>query len=188
MSRNGFLETLEETLGFTPKVGHHFDIGCGVCSRCNLKTQLLLLKVDFNAGVVAAGEAQIESTVTGNSSSLITSEKETALRDQSQIYLPINNALTRVGHVHGFLEEIGQGVQHVASRVDDIVSFVQQANDRRKIFGEVSRYFVLSILHCPLVYRHILSLESTGFHVPKHTSFVLRCANKRFDCKRNTSR
>ena len=43
VSRTGFLDTLEETLGFTPKV-------------------------DFNAGVVAAGEAQIESTVTGNSS------------------------------------------------------------------------------------------------------------------------
>jgi 4-hydroxyphenylpyruvate dioxygenase-like putative hemolysin len=40
-------------------------------------------------------------------------------------------------HVHGFLQEIGQGVQHVASRVGDIVTFVQQANDRRKIFGEV---------------------------------------------------
>ena len=49
----------------------------------------------------------------------------------------ILNTLFR--HVHGFLEEIGQGVQHVASRVDDIISFVQEANDRRKIFGEVSR-------------------------------------------------
>ena len=43
-----------------------------------------------------------------------------------------------VRHVHGFLEEIGQGVQHIASRVDNIISFVQEANDRRKIFGEVS--------------------------------------------------
>jgi hypothetical protein len=43
-----------------------------------------------------------------------------------------------IRHVHGFLEEIGQGVQHVASRVDDIISFVQEANDRRKVFGEVS--------------------------------------------------
>lgn len=41
-------------------------------------------------------------------------------------------------HVHGFLEEIGQGIQHIASRVDNIISFVQEANDRRKIFGEVS--------------------------------------------------
>ena len=50
--------------------------------------------------------------------------------------LPSRYILIR--HVHGFLEEIGQGVQHVASRVDDIISFVQEANDRRKVFGEVS--------------------------------------------------
>jgi len=55
------------------------------------------VKVDFNAGVVAAGEAQIESTVTGNSSSMTTTEKGSALKDQSQIYLPINNAVTKVG-------------------------------------------------------------------------------------------
>lgn len=58
---------------------------------------VLSQKVDFNAGVVAAGEAQIESTVTGNVSSLTTSEEDSALKDQSQIYLPINNALTKVG-------------------------------------------------------------------------------------------
>lgn len=40
--------------------------------------------------------------------------------------------------MHGFLEELGQGVQHVASRVDDLVEFVQKANDARKITGEVS--------------------------------------------------
>ena len=72
VSRTGFLETLEDVLAFTPKV-------------------------DFNAGVVAAGEAQIESTVTGNRAALTTAEKDAALRDQSQIYLPINNALTNVG-------------------------------------------------------------------------------------------
>ena len=57
------------------------------------------MKVDFNAGVVAAGEAQIESTVTGNKSAKkwSTTEKDAALKDQSQIYLPINNALTEVG-------------------------------------------------------------------------------------------
>ena len=87
-SRTEFLETLQDTLGFTPKV-------------------------DFNAGVVAAGEAQIESTVTGNDSDLATSDKKVALKDQSQVYLPINNALSSVGHVHGFLQELGQGVQHV---------------------------------------------------------------------------
>jgi hypothetical protein len=72
ISRTGFLDTLEDTLYFTPKV-------------------------DFNAGVVAAGEAQIESTVTGNTSSLTAENGSSVLSDQSQIYLPINNALTKVG-------------------------------------------------------------------------------------------
>lgn len=71
-SRTGFLRTLEDTLGFSPKV-------------------------DFNAGVVAAGEAQIESTVTGNDSQSKLSDTQAALRDQSQVYLPINNALSEVG-------------------------------------------------------------------------------------------
>jgi len=110
-SRTEFLDTLKDTLGFTPKV-------------------------DFNAGVVAAGEAQIESTVTGNEATMLTSDKEQVLRDQSQVYLPINNALSEVGHVHGFLEELGQGVQHVASRVENLVDFVQRANDMRKITKE----------------------------------------------------
>ncbi|KAL7527053.1 hypothetical protein ACHAXR_001775, partial [Thalassiosira sp. AJA248-18] len=111
-------------------------------------------KVDFNAGVVAAGEAQIESTVTGNSSAMTTNEKESALKDQSQIYLPINNALTEVGHVHGFLEEIGQGVQHIASRVGNIIDFVQQANDRRKMFGEG-----FTFLNIPRSYYGILTRD-----------------------------
>ncbi|KAL3766600.1 hypothetical protein ACHAW5_002016 [Stephanodiscus triporus] len=111
VSRTGFVDTLKDVLSFAPRV-------------------------DFNAGVVAAGEAQIESTVVGNASDATIGDADSALRDRSQIYLPINNALTEVGHVHGFLKEIGQGVQHVASRVDDIVDFVQRANDRRRIFGE----------------------------------------------------
>eukprot|EP00977_Amphora_coffeiformis_P008832 scaffold1995_cov167-Amphora_coffeaeformis.AAC.12 len=110
-SRTEFLDTLKDTLGFTPKV-------------------------DFNAGVVAAGEAQIESTVTGNEAALSTTDKAMALRDQSQVYLPINNALSSVGHVHGFLKELGQGVQHVASRVENLVEFVQRGNDYRKITDE----------------------------------------------------
>jgi hypothetical protein len=116
--------------------------------------------VDFNAGVVAAGEAQIESTVTGNTwtggggshedgdennhamhnvggsdgvggasdkdkdakacqakqqrlESTSKKKKLFALRDQSQVFLPINNALSGAGHVHGFLQELGQGVQVV---------------------------------------------------------------------------
>eukprot|EP00943_MAST-04B_sp_MAST-4B-sp1_P008706 g8706.t1 len=111
ISREGFLDTLNDTLGFTPKV-------------------------DFNAGVVAAGEAQIESTVTGNSTMFETVQTAEALVDQSQVYLPINNALSEVGHVHWFLEELGQGVQHVASRVKNLPAFIQQSNDYREMTGE----------------------------------------------------
>lgn len=109
-SRTGFLDTLNDTLGFTPKV-------------------------DFNAGVVAAGEAQIESTVTGNSPTFRTTETKEALQYQGQIYLPINNALSEVGHVNLFLKQLGQGVQHVASRVADLPTFIQRANDFRKMTG-----------------------------------------------------
>ena len=126
VSRTGFIDTLDDVLQFTPKV-------------------------DFNAGVVAAGEAQIESTVTGNDSPLSTTEMDRALRDQSQVYLPINNALSEVGHVHGFLEEIGQGIQHVASRVADLPSFVQRGNDYRKITGEG-----LTFLNIPRSYYGVL--------------------------------
>lgn len=128
-SRTEFLETLKDTLGFTPKV-------------------------DFNAGVVAAGEAQIESTVTGNTSASKLSDKKEALRDQSQVYLPINNALSSVGHVHGFLKELGQGVQHVASRVENLVEFVQRANDYRDMTGEG-----FTFLNIPRSYYGILTRE-----------------------------
>jgi hypothetical protein len=128
-SRTEFLDTLKDTLGFTPKV-------------------------DFNAGVVAAGEAQIESTVTGNTSASNLSDKKEALRDQSQVYLPINNALSSVGHVHGFLKELGQGVQHVASRVENLVEFVQRANDHRVMTGEG-----FTFLNIPRSYYGILTTE-----------------------------
>jgi hypothetical protein len=39
-------------------------------------------------------------------------------------------------HVNGFLKEIGQGVQHIASRVDNLIDFVQRANDYREMTGE----------------------------------------------------
>ena len=58
-----------------------------------------------------------------------------ALVNQSQVYLPINNALSPVGHVHGFLQEIGQGIQHVASRVDDLKAFIERVNNYRLITG-----------------------------------------------------
>ena len=111
ISRVGFLQTLRDTLGFVPKV-------------------------DFNAGVVAAGEAQIESTVTGNTSPLVTTDPNLALRDRAQVFLPTNNALSPVGHVHWYLEELGQGIQHVASRVASLPKYVQRANDMRAITGE----------------------------------------------------
>ncbi|KAL7576276.1 hypothetical protein ACA910_018101 [Epithemia clementina (nom. ined.)] len=129
INRTEFLDTLNETLGFD-------------------------IKVDFNAVVVAAGEAQIESTVTGNHSDFSTVDKEVALRDQSQVYLPINNALSEVGHVHLFLKEIGQGVQHVASRVEDLVSFVQHVNDQRKITGEG-----FTFLNIPRSYYGVLTIS-----------------------------
>ena len=51
-------------------------------------------------------------------------------------FLPFS--LTIESHVHGFIEEIGQGIQHIASRVDDLPAFVQRGNDFREITGEVS--------------------------------------------------
>mmetsp|Transcript_46962 Transcript_46962/g.92451 ORF Transcript_46962/g.92451 Transcript_46962/m.92451 type:complete len:646 (+) Transcript_46962:52-1989(+) len=111
VDRVGFMKTLEETLGFVPKV-------------------------DFNAGVVAAGEAIIESTVVGNTpSSKLTDEAE-ALKAQNQIFLPTNNALSEVGHVHLFIEEIGQGIQHLASRVKDLAAFIARVNKIREMTGE----------------------------------------------------
>ena len=126
VSRVGFLQTLEDTLGFTTKV-------------------------DFNAGVVAAGEAQIESTVTGNASPLITSDPGMALRDRAQVFLPTNNALSPVGHVHWYLEQLGQGIQHVASRVASLPEYVQRANDMRAITGEG-----VTFLNIPRTYYGLL--------------------------------
>jgi len=130
VSREGFLDTLNDTLGFTPKV-------------------------DFNAGVVAAGEAQIESTVTGNAPGKMLSDFDAALKDQSQVYLPINNALSEVGHVHLYIKEIGQGIQHIASRVADLPTLVQRANDFRKMTGAG-----LSFLSIPRSYYGSLTAKS----------------------------
>lgn len=130
ISRQGFLDTLEDTLGFTPKV-------------------------DFNAGVVAAGEAQIESTVTGNAPDTFIADEGHALTDQSQVYLPINNALSEVGHVHLYIKEIGQGIQHIASRVKDLPLVVQRANDYRKMTGAG-----LTFLQIPRTYYGTLTSSS----------------------------
>jgi 4-hydroxyphenylpyruvate dioxygenase-like putative hemolysin len=152
-SRTEFLDTLHDTLGFTPKV-------------------------DFNAGVVAAGEAQIESTVTGNDSVVSTNDKTMALKDQSQVYLPINNALSSVGHVHGFLQEIGQGVQHVASRVEDLVEFVQRGNDYRKITNEG-----FTFLRIPRSYYGVLSLDmlTSGITGDGSDTLTEQCAQELLD-------
>eukprot|EP00746_Dinoflagellata_sp_MGD_P137298 gnl/MRDRNA2_/MRDRNA2_71112_c0_seq1.p1 gnl/MRDRNA2_/MRDRNA2_71112_c0~~gnl/MRDRNA2_/MRDRNA2_71112_c0_seq1.p1 ORF type:complete len:505 (-),score=114.08 gnl/MRDRNA2_/MRDRNA2_71112_c0_seq1:137-1495(-) len=129
--RKGFLKTLEDTLGFAPKV-------------------------DFNAGVVAAGEAIIESTVTGNTAAKFTGEnvKETALTNQDQVFLPINNSLSQVGHVHLYLEQLGQGVQHIASRVPDLVTFIERANNQREMLSEG-----FSFLRIPRSYYGRLLIE-----------------------------
>jgi len=110
VNRKQFLSTLEDTLGFVPKV-------------------------DFNAGVVAAGEAIIESTVTGNSPDVVMRTPAEALINQEQVYLPINNALSQVGHVAGYIKELGQGIQHLASRVEDLVQFIARTNFMRKTTG-----------------------------------------------------
>jgi len=109
-NREQVLKTFEEALGFTPKV-------------------------DFNAGVVAAGEAVIESTVTGNNLKSDI-DANAALTDQTQVYFPINNAISNVGHVHLYLEQLGQGVQHLAQRVPDLVDFISYANVQRAATGE----------------------------------------------------
>mmetsp|Transcript_50209 Transcript_50209/g.60586 ORF Transcript_50209/g.60586 Transcript_50209/m.60586 type:complete len:456 (+) Transcript_50209:161-1528(+) len=158
-SRVGFLETLHDTLGLTPKV-------------------------DFNAGVVAAGEAQIESTVTGNAvpeqrdvgeGDAMAMGREEVLKDQRQVFLPINNALSEVGHVHGFLQEIGQGIQHVASRVDDLIGFVQRGNDYRKITGEG-----FTFLNIPRSYYGVLSLSSLPCSLSPSTSQTILTACENF--------
>ncbi|KAL3827190.1 hypothetical protein ACHAXA_006745 [Cyclostephanos tholiformis] len=134
--RTGFIDTLEDVLSFVPIV-------------------------DFNAGIVAKGKAQIKSTVTGNNGGGLPSSDTTngidaddALMDQGQIYLPINNTLTDAGHVYGFLREIGQGVQHIASRMRDIVDFVQRVNDKSIMFGEG-----FAFLSIPRSYYGILTVD-----------------------------
>ena len=53
--------------------------------------------------------------------------------------LILSHSFTKISrHVHGFLQEIGQGIQHIASRVDNLAAFVQRGNDFREMTGEVS--------------------------------------------------
>lgn len=110
VDREGFMQCMSEVLGFTSKV-------------------------DFNAGVVAAGEAVIESTVIGNDPNLVIATKEEMLPNQGQIYLPTNNPVSEVGHVHLFIKEMGQGIQHLASRVEDLIAFIGTSNKYRRMTG-----------------------------------------------------
>ena len=77
------------------------------------------------------------------------------LTDRAQVFLPTNNALSPVGHVHWYLEEIGQGVQHVASRVASLPAYVQRANQMRAVTGEG-----VTFLNIPRTYYGLLEPES----------------------------
>eukprot|EP01050_Picozoa_sp_SAG11_P005174 SAG11_NODE_354_length_10336_cov_3.789391_11_plen_310_part_00 len=96
----------------------------------------------------------IESTVTGNSPHVQLSDPAQLLTNQQQVYLPTNNALSDAGHVHLFLEQLGQGIQHLASRVPDLVAFIQRANAYRNITGEG-----LAFLNIPRSYYGRLTVE-----------------------------
>ena len=74
-----------------------------------------------------------------------------ALRDRAQVFLPTNNALSPVGHVHWYLEQLGQGIQHVASRVSSLPDYVQRANDMRAVTGEG-----VTFLNIPRTYYGLL--------------------------------
>lgn len=63
-------------------------------------------------------------------------------------------------HVHGFIQEIGQGIQHIASRVDNLPAFVQRGNDFRQITGEG-----LTFLKIPRSYYGVLSAALLVKHV-----------------------
>ena len=114
--REGFLRTLRTTLGFVPKVppplpSVHPSVLTGHVSSippyelvqsqpssrkwlCSLMAPTCM-QVEFNAGVVAAGEARIESTVVGNTPAARARSARDALRNQTQVYLPVINSADR---------------------------------------------------------------------------------------------
>lgn len=84
VSRRGFLDTLEEC-GIDPLWHPYGSRRTPRLPRPRARpprqeTLGFTPKVDFNAGVVAAGEAQIESTVTGNEPSTVIPDAIVALR------------------------------------------------------------------------------------------------------------
>lgn len=80
-------------------------------------------------------------------------------------------------HVHGFLREIGQGVQHIASRVGNIIEFVQQANDRRKMFGEVR--VVINPIDLQFCYAFDRSNFHAGLHISQYPTLLLWNSDER---------
>lgn len=132
--RQGFLKTLGDCLGYESQV-------------------------EFASGVVAAGDAIIESTVAGPS-------------DRS-VFLPVNNALSSAGHVAAFLSQLGNGVQHIATRVDDLLATIRRANRIRRSTGEG-----LAFLNVPLSYYGDLPSSEV---LAKRASVDVEEASKAFD-------
>ena len=66
---------------------------------------------DEDTAVLAALTAARASSPRYESTELLASDPHRALVDRGQVFLPTNNALSPVGHVHWYLEELGQGVQ-----------------------------------------------------------------------------
>jgi len=81
------------------------------------------------------------------------------------LYIP--SAFDR--HVYGFLKEMGQGIQHCASRVEDLVSFVQQCNEMREITEEVSAATLR--LRFANLFPH--SCYAIGFQFSRYSTLVL---------------
>ena len=53
--------------------------------------------------------------------------------------------------MHWYLEQLGQGIQHVASRVSSLPDYVQRANDMRAVTGEG-----VTFLNIPRTYYGLL--------------------------------
>jgi hypothetical protein len=93
IDRLGFLQTLEETLGFVPKV-------------------------EFNAGVIAAGAARIESTVIGNTSAeTVTSEAQVAVLGRQLRHLSLLHSLLLVSEAFHSPPHLRAGAQEPVAGV-----------------------------------------------------------------------
>ena len=89
------------------------------------------------------------------------------LKDQRKVFLPINNALSDVGHVYGFLQELGQVVQHIASRVEDFIGLCRGET----IIGRLLGMSVLARAACRFV-RLLSSFSS--YHAARSRIIVGR--------------